>query len=278
MADIEKKSFVMYMSWMPMMKAMPAEQLGELMKAVAFYQMGEEYTITDPMVAAIWEMIHTTLEEDRIKYEETCQARAEAGKRGATSKHGSKQNKQMPDLPQTELAKVANARFATNDSGKDKQTVANANDNESDSESESDSLKDKHICPAEPDASRSSDQQQEEVNRQIHEIVAFLNSEAGTRYKPNADSTRRKISARLREGWTVEDFRSVIRKKSKEWLGTDMEQYLRPETLFGSKFESYVNQPEAQARAPSKKNSFTDFDQRSYDFDDLESRLLRAQA
>ena len=40
----------------------------------------------------------------------------------------------------------------------------------------------------------------------------------------------------------LDDFKSVIDKKSKEWLGTNMERYLRPDTLFGTKFESYLNQ------------------------------------
>ena len=44
------------------------------------------------------------------------------------------------------------------------------------------------------------------------------------------------------EGFTKEDFIKVIDNKVNEWLGTDMERYLRPETLFGIKFEGYLNQ------------------------------------
>ena len=51
------------------------------------------------------------------------------------------------------------------------------------------------------------------------------------------------IKARLSEGFTIEDFKTVIDKKCAEWLGTDYEQYLRPQTLFGTKFESYLNAP-----------------------------------
>ena len=42
--------------------------------------------------------------------------------------------------------------------------------------------------------------------------------------------------------FTVEDFKTVIDKKSLEWMGTEREKYLRPQTLFGTKFESYLNQ------------------------------------
>lgn len=76
------------------------------------------------------------------------------------------------------------------------------------------------------------------------DIVTFLNSTVGSNYKSTTGKTRKLIAARLAEGFTVDDFKAVITKKAKEWQGTDMAQYLRPETLFGTKFEGYLNQPE----------------------------------
>lgn len=74
------------------------------------------------------------------------------------------------------------------------------------------------------------------------EIVDYLNAKAGTRYKASTASTHRLIKARLNEGFTLEDFKTVIDKKCVEWLtDSKMEQYLRPETLFGTKFEGYLN-------------------------------------
>ena len=74
------------------------------------------------------------------------------------------------------------------------------------------------------------------------EIVDYLNAKAGTHYKASTASTRKHIKARLDEGFTTEDFKSVIDKKCSEWLNNSkMEQYLRPETLFGTKFEGYLN-------------------------------------
>ena len=73
-------------------------------------------------------------------------------------------------------------------------------------------------------------------------IVSYLNQKAGTKYKPTTPKTKTAIKARLSEGFTVEDFKTVIDKKCAEWLGDDkMEKYLRPETLFGTKFEGYLN-------------------------------------
>lgn len=74
------------------------------------------------------------------------------------------------------------------------------------------------------------------------EVVNHLNRRAGTKYKPTTASTRKLVKARLKEGFTVEDMKLVIDKKCTDWLNNkDMAQYLRPETLFGPKFESYLN-------------------------------------
>lgn len=79
----------------------------------------------------------------------------------------------------------------------------------------------------------------------IKKIIEYLNSKLGTRYSPTTAGTQKNIRARFAEkaDLTVEDFFSVIDKKCAEWKGTDMEKYLRPETLFGNKFENYLNAP-----------------------------------
>lgn len=78
------------------------------------------------------------------------------------------------------------------------------------------------------------------------DIVSHLNSVTGSSYRSTTSKTRKLIAARLTEGFTADDFKTVITKKAEEWTGTDMAQYLRPETLFGTKFEGYLNQPEVR--------------------------------
>lgn len=77
----------------------------------------------------------------------------------------------------------------------------------------------------------------------VKEIIEYLNLKANTSYKANSDKTRTLIKARMNEGFTVDDFKTVIDKKVLLW-GKDinMQQYLRPITLFGTKFESYLNE------------------------------------
>lgn len=81
-------------------------------------------------------------------------------------------------------------------------------------------------------------------NVPYQEIVNYLNNSAGTNYRASSKKTRELIKARINEGYTLEDFKVVIEKKTREWINDNkMKGYLRPETLFGTKFEGYLNQP-----------------------------------
>ena len=74
------------------------------------------------------------------------------------------------------------------------------------------------------------------------EIIEHLNKRASTSYRPSTKKTQAIIRARLAEGFTIDNFKTVIDKKCDEWLGDEkMERYLRPETLFSNKFEGYLN-------------------------------------
>lgn len=82
------------------------------------------------------------------------------------------------------------------------------------------------------------------------EIVEYLNQKAGTNFKSGSSKTRSKIHARWLEGFRLDEFKRVIDVKSAEWIGTDLEKYIRPETLFGTKFEGYLNQVKEKASDP----------------------------
>lgn len=95
------------------------------------------------------------------------------------------------------------------------------------------------------------------------EIINYLNEKSGKSYKPNSDKTKKLISARLNEGFTVDDFKTVIDNKVSSWLGNnDMEKFLRPETLFGTKFEGYLN--EGHRFRPKATNASQDNDDGFY--------------
>lgn len=81
-----------------------------------------------------------------------------------------------------------------------------------------------------------------EIDNIYTPVVSYLNEKAGTKYRASSAKTQKVIHARVAEGFTLEDFMAVIDKKTAEWMGTEWEKFLRPETLFGPKFESYLNQ------------------------------------
>jgi uncharacterized phage protein (TIGR02220 family) len=76
----------------------------------------------------------------------------------------------------------------------------------------------------------------------IVEIIDFLNDCTGKSFKSSSKVATININARLKEGYTKDDFIKVISVKATKWIGTKFEDYLTPNTLFGNKFESYLNE------------------------------------
>src|SRR5690625_108051 len=99
-------------------------------------------------------------------------------------------------------------------------------------------------------------------NKDIVEIINYLNDVANKNYRHTTRKTQSLIKARINEGFTVEDFKRVIDIKTSEWNhNPKMQKFIRPETLFGTKFESYLNQ-----NIPIKQKGEIDLDQ--FDLDD----------
>lgn len=94
--------------------------------------------------------------------------------------------------------------------------------------------------------------------QRLRNTVEYLNSKTGSFFRPSSSSTQRPILARIREGYTDADFRAVIDEKAAQWLGNDtMERYLRPQTLFGNKFEAYLQEARRRAPGQPEKNGGT---------------------
>ena len=93
--------------------------------------------------------------------------------------------------------------------------------------------------PAESNQSVKEEKHKEEIK----EIIDYLNSKLGSNYRYKTESTNKLIRARLNEGFTVDDFKQVIDTKYAGWINDPkMSGYLRPYTLFGNKFEQYLNE------------------------------------
>lgn len=83
------------------------------------------------------------------------------------------------------------------------------------------------------------------------EVISYLNLKAKKNFKVDTASHQKFIKARLKEGYVLEDFKKVVDIMVAKWKGTEYEQYLQPQTLFGNKMDNYLNQP-----IPRKVHSF----------------------
>jgi uncharacterized phage protein (TIGR02220 family) len=91
------------------------------------------------------------------------------------------------------------------------------------------------------------------------QIIEYLNSKAETTFSVKLGSNMELICARLKEGYTISDFKSVIDKKVKDWKGTDWAKFLRPNTLFAkTKIENYLNSNNNDKQSASKFTKFAD--------------------
>lgn len=94
----------------------------------------------------------------------------------------------------------------------------------------------------------------------FQEVVEYLNEKAETKYRHTGSKTQTLIKARYSEGFSLDDFKKVIDIKVNEWLNDkSMNKYLRPETLFGTKFESYLNQKQKGGSGGYDTSEYDDF-------------------
>ena len=232
-----RDSFVLYTEYMAQIELLNMEQRGELLTAIMNHALGRASPELDAVTSMAFSFIRSRMDRDGEKYEKTVEARKEAGKMGGRPK--------------------ANG-FS------EKQTKAKKPVYDPDNDPDSDCDNDKNNMSPPTSGGRPA--------YQYAEIVDYLNQKAGTRYKHTSEDTRKHIRARVNDGYTLDDFKAVIDRKVEEWKGTEWQKFLRPSTLFGSKFESYLNQKE---EPKGKKTAFSNFLERDYDKSLMDSLVGR---
>lgn len=136
-------------------------------------------------------------------------------------------------------------------------------------------------------------QKEDKTNdKEIHKrIIDYLNEKANKSFKSTTKKTRDLINVRLKEGFVEEDFFKVIDNKVHDWLtDSKMRDYLRPETLFGNKFESYLNEApktskngnksvKTNSEIPKKKTGFHNFNEtfNQYTPNELDEIIKKSQ-
>ena len=208
------------------------EDAGKLFHTICRYSLGEEIGDLEDKIQVAFNFFKNRLDKNRKNWEKTRNERIKSGTLGG-------------------LAKQANANFAK----QNKQTVANVavsdNVNVSDSVSVNDNKK---------KASPS-----DEIITILEDLNKRTKSKKG--FSPLAQSNQNLIKARMSEGFTVENFITVNEKKVKQWLhDPEMSKYLRPATLYGNKFDGYLNEVVCDLPATNSnslnKNKFQSADER----------------
>jgi uncharacterized phage protein (TIGR02220 family) len=98
-------------------------------------------------------------------------------------------------------------------------------------------------------------------------IINHLNEKSGKHYTATSKDTIKVVQARIKEGYSIDDFKKVIDNKCAKWLKTEFEDYLRPITLFGNKFNSYLNEnPTIQRTSTIQKTISTAVETSSVDW------------
>lgn len=251
-----KESFILYTEYAEQIEFLDMAQRGALFTAIMAHETGADTPELDTITAVVFSMIRKRLERDAARYEEKVEARREAGRQGGRPK---KQEEKANGF--SEKAKKANG-FS------EKQTKAKKADPVPDPVPVPDNDI-KHIVPIE------SGRRGGTIPYQA--VIDHLNKVCGTKYAATTAKTRECIRARSREGATLEDFKAVIDRQAKEWLNTDRAKYLRPETLFGTKFDGYLHAPEARAAPKKSAQQFNAFHQRDQDYDAIQKAMIARQ-
>ncbi|MCI7492113.1 MAG: DUF6291 domain-containing protein [Lachnobacterium sp.] len=241
MGDNRKDSFVLYTKYLTQVEKLDIEQRGILFTAILRYAAGESIPNMDSVTEMLWSIIEDQLQIDFEKYQKTCNARKEAGSRGGKAR--SKQNE----------ANQANANFV-------KQSQANQADSDNECDSDNDSDNKKTMCKADADAlfeklwvlypnKRGKGQISDANKRHLLDIGFERMARAIDRYKADL----------ARDSWR------------KPQNGS---------TFFHSGYVDYLDEnytppdPKSRTAGSAKTNKFNNFNQRNYDYNELERQLL----
>ena len=83
---MEKRTFLMYSEWQPLLEGMSDEQAGQLFKKIYAYQTGNEYEIQDALILGVFNMIKAKFDADRKLYVEKCERNKLNGAKGGRPK------------------------------------------------------------------------------------------------------------------------------------------------------------------------------------------------
>ena len=245
-----KKSFVFYSNWAAMVEGLPDDMVGQLLKMICRYEFNGEVIEADPIVSAIFQGIKPSLDMNTEKYQKKVDRMKELNERRRNNEVVTKSTRNRDEV------------VTKSERSRDDIVCDTVTDTVTDTDT---------VTVLSKDNKKNNVGKPDTFDSDIKTIVDYLNEKTQSNFKAKTEETRKSIRARLKEGYTVEDFKRVIDSKSSDWADSErMREYLRPSTLFRpANFEAYLN----EANRPRVKKH--GFDQNEYDFDELERQLIK---
>ena len=254
-----RDSVVFYRSFYEAVKNLPPEEFKESMQAILNYSFDGKPPDTQGSIAhTVFTLVKPQIDANNQRYENG----KKGGKKPNPNQDGTKpepnrnqtvtETKPNPNQTVTKPEPNVNVNVNVNVNDKDKNNMSGSEDG----------------TPTHPE-DKSADGA---FLDKSGEVVDYLNQAAGTAFRKTSKDTKKHIRARFNDGYTLDDFKTVIDRRVEEWKGTEWEKFLRPSTLLGSKFESYLNQKE---EPKGKKTAFSNFLERDYDKSLMDSLVGR---
>ncbi len=239
-----KESFIFYRSFYEALKELSKEDRVEIIDAICELALNEKETeLKSGIQKAMFALMKPQIEANNKRYANGCKAKTK--QKESEPQANQNQSKEKVESKKSE-SKANNKRTRSKAEANPKQNASEgeANENVNDNGNVNENEKDKGKALSSADDAGVLVETDSKAKKIPYDgIITYLNHKTGKHFDPSIKSTRAKIKARWSEGFRSRDFKRVIDVKVAQWLGDEkMDTYLRPDTLFGTKFESYLNE------------------------------------
>ncbi len=216
-----KENFLLKKSYQKIFNELSDDEAGKLIKGIFSYVNTRESNL-DGLLSAVFIQIKDYIDSNEEKYKKICERNRKNGSEGGRPRL--KPNETQKN-PVGYFGKNTHISYIHNNHLEDKKDSNRGMGEEKEKEETFNATEDIGL-----------------LMEIAERIINYLNHKTKSNYKFKNESTLEKIKAHLNEGYKLEDFIDVIDKKVDEWTGTEFEQHLCPDVLFGKKFEKYFNQ------------------------------------
>ena len=274
----EKNSFILYGSWEHLFEGMTDEQAGQVIKAIYQHESGEDVSVDNPLLSGILNMIFDRLDSDRNSWNQSREKRSEAGKRGAKSRW--KEEPADHSLPSDETAKDSKACDCHSLPSDEMAMMAvnvNVNDTVTVNNKEKDKRESRKNLSADADRGIPSDRKKKTESVSPNRKEPYADDpdldKAIREYVRYREDTKSKLTP-YALNLNLQKLRTLAPGDAKKQIAIIHQTIARG-------WKGFFPLDEDKARSPTrgspakKQNAFNDFKQREYDFDELESKLLK---